>query len=149
MVPDLFPATDTTSVSLPTSRQVQFGKSWRFDFDRGEFVLTPTGKVAEAQGASGWLEWCRKALMTARYRYLAYSRRYGQEFEDLIGRHLGCEANESEIKRMVTECLMLDPRTASISNFSFEWAGDEVYFTCEVANVLGDTTSLSGSVVIN
>ncbi len=149
LVPDLFPASDPVPVVAPLeNRQVQFGKSWRFDFAQGDFVLTPAGRVAQVEGVDGWLDWCKKALMTTRYRHLVYSRQYGQEFEDLIGRHLSREANESEIKRMVTECLMLDPRTAAVSNITFEWAGDEVYFTCELLSVRDETATLSGSVVI-
>ncbi|HOV80184.1 MAG TPA: DUF2634 domain-containing protein, partial [Bacillota bacterium] len=128
--------------------QVKFGRSWRFDFDAGEFVMTPTGRVAEIRDTDAWLEWCKKALQTARYRYLVYSRNYGQEFDDLIGRHLTRAGNESEIKRIVTECLMVDPRTAAVENFTFRWEGDQCYFTCEVSNVRGETGTVSGSVVI-
>jgi hypothetical protein len=132
-----------------TGVQVQFGRSWRFDFDRGEFILTPAGRVATSGGADAWPEWCKKALMTPRYRHLVYSRRYGQEFEELIGRHLSREANESEIKRQITECLMLDRRTAAVSGFIFVWNGDEVQFTCTVTNVRDESVNLSGSVVMS
>lgn len=128
--------------------QVSFGRSWRFDFAAGDFVLTPSGAVAGADYFDAWLQWCRKALVTERYRYLAYTRAYGQEFEDLIVRHLSRAANESEIRRMVTECLMLDPRTAAVENFTFEWDGDVCYFTCEISNVRGETGTVSSEVVI-
>ncbi|NPV52224.1 MAG: DUF2634 domain-containing protein [Firmicutes bacterium] len=149
MPEQLFPVDEPEIEPAGTEeRQVSFGRSWRFDFDKGEFVLTPTGRVAESEGADAWLEWCQKALMTARYRYMVYSRSYGQEFEELIGRHLTREANESEIRRIATECLMVDPRTASVGNFTFQWDGDTVYFTCEVSNVRGETGTVSGMVVI-
>lgn len=91
--------------------------------------MTPTGGVAQTPGMEAWLEWCRKAVRTARYRYMAYTRDYGQEFDDLIARHLSRAGNEAEIKRMATEALMVDPRTAKVSDFSFEWRNDVVYFT--------------------
>lgn len=150
-MPNLFPTEEVTATPEVTeipANQVQFGRSWKFDFEAGEFVLTPTGKVQETEDVDAWLEWCKKALQTARYRYLAYSRNYGQEFEDLIGRHLTRAGNESEIKRIVTECLMVDPRTAAVENFTFTWEGDQCYFTCEVSNVRGETGTVSGSVVI-
>lgn len=148
-MPNLFPDTEPTPVPAETlTRQVAFGRSWRFDFSRGEFMLTPTGKVAESDGADAFLEWCQKALMTARYRHLVYSSDYGQEYEDLIGRHLSREANESEIRRITLETLMVDPRTASVDNFVFQWDGDQVFFTCEVRNVLGETGTVSGMAVI-
>ncbi len=150
-MPNLFPTEEVTATPEVTdtpANQVQFGRSWKFDFDAGEFVMTPTGKVQETEGVNAWLEWCRKALMTARYRYLIYSRNYGQEFEELIGLGLTREAIESEIKRIATECLMVDPRTAAVENFTFEWKEDTVYFTCEVSNVRGETGTIGGSVVV-
>jgi len=112
-------------------------------------VLTPTGKVLEIKGVEAWLEWCNKALLTARYRFLVYSRNHGQEFEELISRHLSRAGNESEIRRMATECLMVDPRIASVGNFSFTWEQDQCYFTCEVTNILDETGTVNGSVVVS
>jgi len=149
---NLFPTEETTATpettEAQTARQVQFPKSWKFDFDTGEFIITPTGKVTETKDVDAWLEWCQKALQTARYRYLVYSRNYGQEFDDLISRHLTRTGNESEIKRIATECLMVDPRTAEVKNFTFEWISDAVYFTCEVLNVRDESGVISGNVVI-
>lgn len=151
-MPNLFPVKDVTplpELNVTPANHIQFGRSWRFDFDNGDFVLTPTGKVAEIQGVDAWLEWCKKALMTARYRFLVYSRNYGQEFDDLISRHLNRAGNESEIKRIATECLMADPRTAAVDNFTFRWDGDQCFFTCKVSNVRGENGNLNGNVVID
>jgi hypothetical protein len=151
-MPNLFPTEQVTAVpELPEDQisQVKFGRSWRFDFDTGDFVLTPAGSVQETVGVDAWLEWCKKALMTARYRYLVYGRNYGQEFDELISRHLSRAGNESEIKRIVTECLMVDPRTAAVENFTFQWENDYCYFTCDVLNVLDEVGTVTGSVVIS
>lgn len=147
-MPNLFP-TVATEVTPVTGReaQVQFGKSWKFDFETGEFVMTPTGRVIETSDNEAWLEWCKKAVHTGRYRHLVYSRNYGQELEDLIGKNLTREAKESEIQRMVTECLMTDPRTARVDNFSFRWDNDTVVFGCEIASVRSSSGIVYGSVV--
>jgi hypothetical protein len=149
-MPNLFPTEEmqVTPETETTASQVPFGKSWRFDFDAGDFVLSPTGRVAEIQDVDAWLEWCRKALFTERYRYLVYGRQYGQEFGDLISRHLTRAGNESEIKRIATETLMVDSRTASVGHFTFNWEGDRCYFTCDLSNVRGETGTIKGSVVI-
>lgn len=124
-----------------------FGRSWQFDFRLGEFVLTPTGKVSAADGTDAWAEWCRKALLTDRYRHLAYSRRYGQEFEGLIGVGLSRSATESEIRRITTETLMADPRTAGVDDFRFEWEADRCLFSCTITNVRDQARTITGSVV--
>lgn len=149
-MPNLFP-TETVNplpeITGSGAGQARFGRSWRFDFDNGDFVLTPAGRVAQCGDEEAWLEWCRKALMTARYRYLVYSRNYGQEFDDLISRHLTRAGNESEIKRITTECLKVDPRTGSVDNFTFAWEGDTCAFTCEVTSTRGGSGTMNGMVV--
>ncbi|OPY64072.1 MAG: hypothetical protein A4E56_00126 [Pelotomaculum sp. PtaU1.Bin065] len=149
-MPNLYPEQFiTTPTELPETQtsQVKFGRSWRFDFEAGEFVLTTTGKIAESKDEDSWIDWCQKTLLTERYRYLIYSRQYGQEFEDLIRRNLNRAGNESEIKRMVTEALKVDPRTASVDNFKFTWDGDKCFYTCTVTSVRSKTATLNGEVV--
>lgn len=157
MPENLFPTEDPDlqepSESLLLDQQAaeepaQWGRSWRFDFERGEFVLTPTGKVAEADEFEAWVEWCRKTLYTPRYEYLVYSSDYGHELNDLIGRGYTREAIESEIQRIVTETLMVDPRTDRVENFRFEWSGDEVRFTCEIVSTRGESAEIGRTVVI-
>lgn len=126
--------------------EVSFGRSWRFDFDSGDFVMTPTRKVAAADETAAWVMWCQKAIRTPRYRHLIYSRGHGEEFDELIGKGYSRDVQESEIRRMVTEALMVDPRTASVGEFTFEWRNDACYFTCRISNVRDEGAVLEGSV---
>lgn len=128
------------------SEEVTFGRSWRFDFEAGDFVMTPTRKVAAADETAAWVMWCEKAIRTPRYRHLIYSREHGEEFDDLIGKGYGRAIQESEIKRMVTETLMVDPRTSSVGDFTYEWRDDACYFTCRISNVRDEEAVLEGSV---
>ncbi|MBW2672125.1 MAG: DUF2634 domain-containing protein [Deltaproteobacteria bacterium] len=146
-MPNLFP-TEEAQVAMEETQasQVKFGKSWVFDFEKGDFVLSPTGKVVEADGVEAYRQWAHKTMLTPRYRHVIYSRNYGQEFEDLLRRNLTRAGNESEIKRMVTEALMVDPRTASVGDFTFNWREDAVYFTCTVTTAQGEQVQVSGQV---
>lgn len=152
-MPNLFPVAEGSSgipgASLNGSavNQVKFGRSWRFDYELGDFVTTPTGKIAVCTDTEAWLEWCKKTIRTERYTYLAYSRNYGQEYEELIPRNLSRRAIESEIVRMTTEALKTDPRTNRVGPFSFEWDGDRCFFQCELTNVREQKTRIDGSVV--
>lgn len=110
-------------------------------------MMTPTGKVSVAEDADAWIEWCRKALQTERYRHVIYSRDHGQEFDGLIGSGLSRSAIESEIRRIATETLMNDPRTAGVDDFSFHWEVDRCYFSCAIKNVRDETGTITGSVV--
>ncbi|MMZ66822.1 hypothetical protein D1872_293530 [compost metagenome] len=92
--------------------------------------------------------WCEKAVRTPRYRHLIYSRDYGQEYDDLIGRGYSRAVLESEIERMTTEALMVDPRTAGVDSFTFEWSSYACQFTCNVKNVRDETITLEGGVSV-
>lgn len=126
--------------------EVILGRSWRFDFDAGEFVMTPTRKIAQVDGMDAWVMWCQKAIRTSRYRHLIYSRQYGQELDELIGRGYSRAVQESEIQRMVTETLMVDLRTLSVDGFTFIWQEDGCHFSCQIRNVHDEQFTLEGSV---
>lgn len=126
--------------------EVSLGRSWRFDFNAGEFVMTPTRKIAQVDGMDAWVMWCQKAIRTPRYRHLIYSRQYGQELDELIGRGYSRAVQESEIQRMATEALMADPRTLSVDRFTFGWQEDGCHFSCQVKNVHDEQFTLEGSV---
>lgn len=148
-MPNLFPDGNMDDIPMfdDTGRGVKFGRSWQFDFEKGEFRQTPTGVVAPADGLQAYVEWCNKALRTPRYRYLVYNRAYGSEFEDLFRRNLTRAGNESEIRRMVTETLIVSPRTAYVDNFRFVWFGEAVYVEFDVSTVRGDSATLELTVV--
>jgi hypothetical protein len=151
-MPNLFPLglmDDDSLIESNPEAQVNFGKTWLFDFENGDFVLSPIGKFQALGDVDAWAEWGRKAIRTARYQFLAYDDVYGQEFKDLISRSLSRSGNESEIKRIVTETLIVDPRTETVDNFTFEWDGDAVFFSFEMTNVRGENVTISESVVMS
>jgi len=143
---NLFPTGSIPAVvPAKISRAVKFGKSWKFDFDEGEFVVGPTNKIEAADEVEAYYEWCQKALLTIRYRYVIYSPDYGSELETLFQTALDRAAIESEIARMVTETLMVDPRTGTVGDFVFTWLEDDVAFDCTVVTARGSQLNLSSS----
>jgi hypothetical protein len=135
-----------TQAEESSDEEVPFGRSWRFDFTAGDFVMTPTRKVAAADETAAWVMWCQKAIRTPRYRHLIYSRDHGEEFDDLIGKRYSRAVIESEIQRIVTETLSVDPRTANVGGFTFAWSGDGCRFTCRIQNVREETETIEGRV---
>lgn len=146
---NLYPTTTATASQMDetTTSPVNFGRSYLFDFDVGDFVTTPTGQVVGVSDISAYVEWCKKALRTPRYRYLIYSRNYGSEFDDMIGKGLTKAAMQSEIERITKETIMADPRTAKVDNFTFTWGNDSVYVTCDVTTTKNETVQVGGEVV--
>lgn len=144
-MPSLFPTIGVPATpSARLNRKVKFGRSWIFDFDEGEFRLTAARRIEEADETQAYYEWCQKALLTMRYRYVIYSPDYGSELHKLFRMTLSRAAIESEIARMVTETLMIDPRTGRVGVFSFMWLDDGVAFDCYVLTAKGSQLELSG-----
>lgn len=148
-MPNLFPQDmeQTSSTMSYTTKPVKFGRGWKFDFDRGEFVSAPSGKMVPADGMEAYMEWCQKTLLTTRYAYLIYSRSYGSELENLLGQGFSKTMMESEIARMAREALMADSRTKSVQDFSFTWDEGQVFFTCQVYSVRGNPFNIQTKVV--
>ena len=147
---DLFP-----TVTLPdpqilesSSSNASFGRNVELNYSDEEFVLSPTGRQYKLDEVNSWVEWCVKALSTPRYKHLIYSDNYGSELHTLIGKSYPHEYAESEIKRMVKECLMADARTAAVDEFQFEWIEDGVIFICRIENVRGESKYIAGKVVL-
>lgn len=121
-----------------TIDEIPIGRSWRFDFQTGDFSQSPSGSARSIDGIELYKQWAYKVLATPRYKHLSYSRSYGQELEELIGSGLSKQAIESEVRRMVTETLMVIPQTITVNQFVFEWKEDALYYSCEVSTTFGE-----------
>lgn len=150
---NLFPQTDDMIWSDVTEPEVLegsgavFGRSWRFDFEAGEFVMTPTRKITAVDEKEAWVIWCEKAIRTPRYRHLIYSRDYGSELEEQIGSSYDHALQESEIRRMVTETLLADARTESVDQFQFTWEGEACRFNCRITSVRDEQENIESVVI--
>jgi hypothetical protein len=113
------------------TEEVAYPTSFDFDFEAGDFV-THGGRVATTDGYRAWVQWCVKAALTERGAYLVYTDDYGADTDELPDAASRAEA-ESLLENTITEALEVDPRTGSVSNFTFEWNGDGigVSFTLE------------------
>ncbi len=126
-MPNLYPAFDMPELveQQQTEPAPKYGKSWLFDFKKGDFVLDGAGRVVEADGHTAWVQWCIKTILTQRFAYVIYSSDYGTELEE-AQKQPDRKAVEIELERAITEALLVDPRTEMVKDFVFEWEGDTV-----------------------
>ena len=75
-------------------------------------------------------------LNVERYAYPIYSRNYGSELRDLIGKPKYYAM--SEIKRRITEALVQDDRIDSVTNWSFESGPHRVLANFTVNTIYGE-----------
>lgn len=75
-------------------------------------------------------------LNVERYAYPIYSRNYGSELSDLIGKPK--DYAMSEMKRRITEALLQDDRITSLSDWEFETGRKSVRVSFVVHTIYGD-----------
>lgn len=93
-------------------------QEYAWDFERDCFIYDVNGRHILLTGNPALEVWIYKALKTERFEYLAYSWQYGIELKPFIGKVMGVQERYSELRRVITECLMVNPYIRSIDSFS-------------------------------
>ena len=74
----------------------------------GDFVIVEKNEAIKV--------WCYYALKIAKGRFLAFTRNYGSELEEkIIGKQYNSDTY-SKVKRIVEDCLLVNPYIKSIDN---------------------------------
>ena len=84
--------------------------------------------------------WIYKALKTKRFVWPAYTHTYGNEVENVIGISNDPDIVDSEIKRYITETLMVNPYLQELSDFTFHHEKDVVIVSFLVTTIYGRFT---------
>lgn len=124
-----------------TEPEPEYGTSWLFDFDRGDFVVDGAKRIVQADGHAAWAQWCVMAVLTQRFAYSVYSNDYGAELDEAV-QHDDRKAVEADVELAITETLMVDPRTKLVRDFEFRWEGDQLFVSFVAEPVIGDAERL-------
>ncbi|ADQ06519.1 conserved hypothetical protein [Caldicellulosiruptor hydrothermalis 108] len=135
-MPELYPVFDMPELIEQTESIKQYGKSWLFDFEKGDFFTDSSGRILEADEHQAWVQWCIKTVLTERFAYLIYSTDYGVEIEQAL-KQSDRRTVETELERVITEALLIDERTEVVKDFAFEWQGDSLKVSFTVVSVFG------------
>lgn len=114
----LAPAPAATPINAPAP--IPFGKTWQFDFERGQFTHTGSSPTV-VTGFSALEEWCQMAIHSARYAHEVFSDVFGMdEPDDLIGNFAIGEAL-ADWQAALVDALMVHDRITSVENFDMVW----------------------------
>lgn len=119
-------------------------QEYAWDFERDCFLYDVNGRHILLTGNPALEVWIYKALKTERFEYLAYSWQYGIELKPFIGKVMGVQERYSELRRVITECLMVNPYIRSIDSFSITPEN-----RAELVRVHITLTTVYGEVAIN
>ena len=141
-MPSLFPTGSLETITIKENEKIEFKGSYEINFETGEFVKNPDGTVKLLDYFEGYIQWCYLAMATARYKFMAYSDRFGR---DAIGSVVDKKAMELEIKRITQEALSVHPMTSSVDSFVFDWRNGEVYYEYTVQAISGEKKVLTST----
>lgn len=97
----------------------EIGKSFLYDFNKGDFVLKD-GKPVLVDGIEALKMWISKVIKTEKYNFKIYDgSEYGATIHDLIGSNYPRQFIESEIKREVISSLTTHPYIQDVVNWEF------------------------------
>ena len=113
-----------------------------WDFNTDAFLYDGNGKHIYLTGNDALKVWIYKALKTERFSYLAYSWQFGIELYPFINKVMSVQERYSELKRVITECLMVNPYIASIDDISFvqKNKGELVTTTIKLTTIYGEVS---------
>jgi len=120
-----------------TDTVTDLGKSFMFDFKKGDFVLL-NGKLVSTQGIEALKVWIEKILRTEKFRFQVYTKdgrqdEYGVTLEDLIiGKNYPLKFFQAEVRREVTTALLRHPLIQSITKWTVVKGNPLLSITCTV-----------------
>lgn len=120
------------------SKDLPVFKEFAWDFEKNNFLYDQNGRRLLLEKAEALQVWIYKALATERYRYEAYSWQYGIELRPFIGLVMGVGERISEMKRVITECLMVNPYIVSIDSIEFTQTGAAAHVEIQLSTVYGE-----------
>ena len=100
--------------TLPVAKEIAI------DFNTGNPIIKNNDYVI-VEGDSAIKVWCYYALKIAKGRFLAFTNNYGSELEEkIIGKQYNSDT-QKQVKRIVEDCLLVNPYIKSIDNVQVEF----------------------------
>lgn len=132
-----YPFAGLTRTVESSQSELPLFREYDWDFENDTFQYNSSGKRVALEGDEALKIWVYKALKTERNQYLAYSTRYGIELKPFIGKVMSVGERYSELKRVIIECLMVNPYIKSIDSIEFNANGDKVDCRIELTTIYG------------
>lgn len=116
-------------------------KEYAWDFEKDSFIYEK-GRHKIITGREALKVWIYKTLKTERYRYLAYTTGYGAELEQFIGRRANDDEAAAEVRRYVTEALLVNPYITELSNVTYTNENDVLNMEITVDSIYGEVVAI-------
>lgn len=116
------------------SDELEVFSEYAYDFEKNEFKLKG-GMPYLVYYDEAIKIWISKVLLTDRYVFLAYDDDFGSEISSLIGYAKDEDILALELKRFITEAIMVNPYILELSSFRLNKEGDTYYMSFYVKTI--------------
>lgn len=129
----LFPAyIEDEEIEEELTEELETPREFGIDFKTGQL----TGVIVE--GIEAIKVWIYFALQIPRYRYFICDWEYGNEIEDLYGKGYSAEHLESEMSRMIEECLLMNEYIDSVRVTNAKYENGKFSADVNVTTIYGE-----------
>lgn len=129
----LFPFDDVEEFPVSTEDDEEYViRDFEIDFS----TMRMTGRIVE--GLDAIEMWVQMALRTKRYEWLIYSWDFGEEYTELLGYSYTQEYLDSEVERLITECVTQHPYVTGIEDLNVEVEQEKLHITFTLITDLGE-----------
>ncbi len=136
----IYPAVMDAVEVIPVANQILEREGfceYAYDFENNE-LLTRNGEHYYVYGNEAMKIWIYKCMLTDRFRYSAYTDRFGTEVYTLIGEVVSSRLKEAEVKRYITEAIMVHPFMVSINKMILKTVKSGLYVDVYYTTVFTD-----------
>lgn len=156
-MPNLIPTLSSPALTNPNTntstltRKAVWGGAPLFNPETGEFLFDGSGNLVVGNGIQSLVQWIRKALATAQYRWKVYDTPslgyFGSGLRSLIGKSYSDGVKVNLAKRFAREALIGDSRIASVQ-VDAALNADQMFILIFVITRNGDRFELSQNWVV-
>ena len=108
-----------------------------WDFERNEPIIE-NGEFKILEGNEAIKVWVYLALMTNNKQYPIYSWDYGSEIKELIGKDYTKALVEAEAKRLIEECLLINPYILEVEVINTSFVDAALTCDIKITTIYGD-----------
>lgn len=112
-------------------------KEIAWDFKKNEPIIE-NNEFKIVEGNEAIKTWVYLSLLTPNKQYPIYSWDYGSEVKELIGRNYTKALTEAEAKRLVEECLLINPYIVNVDVVNTSFKDSTLYADIKITTIYGD-----------
>ena len=124
-------------IDLETINEYPLYREIAWDFEKNEPIIE-NGEFKIVEENEAMKVWVYLALMTNNKQYPIYSWDYGSEVKELIGKNYTKALVEAEAKRLIEECLLINPYILSVDVTSTSFKDSTLTCDIKITTIYGD-----------